>query len=142
MGLALIEAERAGRAGDKAVGCTYVTQFNDVVSTETREFRDQNLESHAEKRGYNLIQPIVGRDLSGCKLYTTTEPCFGCSYTLDKGSIGMLFLAVFKAEVPDHFRNPDTLHTIWKKSRRTLRVVSGLQRVRAMEIIGKYPLKH
>ncbi len=142
MDLALEKARSAGEAGDNAIGCTLVLPNGHVIGTETREFRDDNLESHAEKLAYKFAQPFVGRDLHETSLYTIAEPCFGCAYTYDKGNLGMLFVAAKKTDAPEFFRNTETLHHIWSKTRRTLRVVSGLQSVHAVELLTSYQKKH
>jgi tRNA(Arg) A34 adenosine deaminase TadA len=142
MDQALDAAEKAGQAGDNAVGCAYVLPDGQVIVSQTREFRDQDLQGHAEQIGYRFIQPFVGRELKNTRLYTIAEPCYGCAYMLDKGSLNTLFLAANKSDAPEFFRNPDTLDHIWKKTRRTLKVVSGLRKSRALEILATYPKKH
>ncbi len=142
MNSALREAEIAGREGDNAVGCTLVLPDNAAITTQTREFRDKHLGHHAEELAYNLAQPRIGRDLSGSRAYCTAEPCFGCAYRFDKGSLGMLFIAAAKTDAPEFFRNPETLDHIWSKTRRTLTVVSGLQTARAIDLLVRYQKKH
>jgi tRNA(Arg) A34 adenosine deaminase TadA len=142
MNNALWHAESAGMEGDNAVGCTLVVPDVIALSTGTREFRDKHLAHHAEELGYDAIQPHVGRDLSRTTAYCTAEPCFGCAYRFDKGSLGRLFIAATKADAPEFFRNPDTLDHIWRTTRRTLTVVTGLQTERSVELLTRYRKKH
>lgn len=141
MGIAIDQAREAFEAGDNPIGCVYVTPEGKYPA-QTREFRDNNLEAHAEKLGYSMIQGAVGRDLSGSILYTTAEPCYGCAYMLDKGNIGMLFIAADKKDAPGFFRNPDTLDKIWSGSRRQLTVVRGLRKVEAIELLTAESKRH
>lgn len=142
MDLAMEAAEQAGLGGDTPVGAVYVPEDGEPVVTQTREFRDHDLEAHAEKRGYEMIQPKAGRDLSGYTLYSNMEPCHGCAYMLDKGDLGKLFAAARKTDFPEFFRNGDTLAHIWTRSRRELTVVYGLRKARAIEIFTTFPKKH
>jgi len=61
---------------------------------------------------------------------------------LDKGRIGMLFVAASRPEGNGFFRRPDTLHQVWSSSRRTLTVVRGLLEIRAAELLTTDARKH
>jgi tRNA(Arg) A34 adenosine deaminase TadA len=142
MDLTLDEAEQAGEHGDNAVACTLVLPNGSVISAQTQEFRDNHLSRHAEEIAYDMVQPMVGRNLSGVRAYSPTEPCYGCAYRFDKGALGILFVAAAKTDAPEFFRNPDTLDHIWKTTRRELRVVWGLRRSRALDVLTRFPKKH
>jgi tRNA(Arg) A34 adenosine deaminase TadA len=142
MDVALEQADLAGQNRDNPIGCVYVSPNGELEVAQTWEFRRNSLLAHAEMIGYGKIQPEAGRDLTDYSLYTIAEPCFGCAYMLDKGDIGTLFVGAKKTDAPDFFRNEDTLDAIWSKTRRTLRVVSGLRAARAVEILTNYGKQH
>lgn len=142
MDQALEEAQRALDAGDSPIGSMLVTP-NNVYPTRTTEFSDNDLFGHAEMNGVKAARTEVGRDLSKCILYTTAEPCVGCSYILDKGQLGMLVIAASRDDAPEFFRKRDiTLDTIWSKSRRTLTVVKGLRVVEAASLLTASTKRH
>ena len=100
-----------------------------------REFVDDDLEGHPEKLAYKEAQPHVGRDLSSCSMYCVAEPCYGCTYTIDKGNCGTLYVAARRSDV-DFFRikMPD-MDLCLKQSRRNFVVVHGLLAEAAKELL-------
>ena len=99
------------------------------------EFIDDDLTGHPEVTAYKEAQPEVGRDLSKCALYTVGEPCVGCSYLLDKGNLGMLYVGAFRSDV-DFFRKREVnMNRIFSESRRSFVVVRGLMIAEAKELL-------
>ena len=142
MDVALEQMKEAIDGQDSPVGCAYVGPDGEVTARSTREFRDKNRLAHAEMLGYAAVQPEAGLSLREYTLYSTVEPCHGCAYLLDKAELGALFIATEKSDAPHIFRNPDTLDHIWSRSRRTLTVVSGLRKARALALIDGAEKRH
>lgn len=142
MGLALKEARQAYENGDSPIGAVLVTPQGDKLTARTTEFENDDLIGHAEISCIKLAQEKVGRDLGKCMLYTTAEPCIGCAYFLDKGSIGMLLVAASREDAPEFFRRRDTVHTVWKESRRNLTIVRGLRKIEAAELLTTDTKRH
>ncbi|MBC8102081.1 MAG: nucleoside deaminase, partial [Cytophagales bacterium] len=81
-------AELAGlahQAGNAAVGAVVVQAGSDTRIAEGRETTASigDLTGHAEINALQEAVAVSGTtDLSDCTLYTTTEPCFMCSYRI------------------------------------------------------------
>ena len=143
MGVAMSAARNAAREGDSPIAAVLIAPGQDPFVEETREFRDDDLQGHAEMRLVQRVKHIVGRDLSECTMYSVAEPCYGCSYLLDKGGLGKLFIAATRADVPDFFtqKQPE-MDMAFTNSRRRLEVVSGLMLPEAQELLVRENRRH
>lgn len=76
-------AEEARLRGDTPVGSLVVGATGDILAEAGEQNRTRDLFAHAE---FLAIQQAVknrqSNDLTGCKLYTTNEPCFLCSFAI------------------------------------------------------------
>jgi tRNA(Arg) A34 adenosine deaminase TadA len=135
MGRVIAEAEQAARAGDSPIAAMLVRPDGTELLEQTYEFRNNSLLDHAEIRLLGGVTPEFGRNLGGCMMYCVAEPCGGCAYFLDKSQIGTLFVAAHRSD-GDFFRPRSiTMNGIFGESPRTLRVISGLRRVEALELL-------
>ncbi len=140
MGIVLTEAALAAEAGDSPIAAMLVAPDGREHVEQTHEFRDNDLMGHAETR---LLRKLAaGRRLGQYTMYCSAEPCVGCSYYLDKGELGMLFVGATREEV-DFFRARDiTMGAIFGESVRTLRVVPGLMKTEALGLLSVDRRKH
>ncbi len=142
MGIALEEAKKAKEKGDSPIGAVLITPDGEKFPAHTTEFQDDDLIGHAEMHCVENARNKIGRNLGACMLLTTAEPCLGCAYFLDKGSLGMLIVGATREDAPEFFRRRDTLHTVWKDSRRNLTVVKGLRKIEAAELLTAQSKRH
>ena len=76
-------AQRAAEEGDAAAGAVIVCGGAAVAEGVEATLLHQDITAHAELLAVQAACRVLRtRDLSGCTLYTTTEPCFLCSYVL------------------------------------------------------------
>jgi tRNA(adenine34) deaminase len=97
MRMCLDLAETARKCGEVPVGAVIVRDGS-VIAEGVEGVRARlDITGHAEleaiRRACQLLQT---RDLSGCTLYTSAEPCFMCSYAIRACKIGTV---VFGASV-------------------------------------------
>jgi tRNA(adenine34) deaminase len=88
-------AERAGLAGDTAVGAL-VVRGDEIVAEgleRTRTTRDPA--AHAEVEAIRqACQRLDTLDLRGCSLYSTVEPCVLCGYAIRRTGIAHVVYGV------------------------------------------------
>lgn len=78
-----LELARAAHAdGDAPVG-SVITRDGRIVSEGVEAVRATgDVTAHAEMAALRAACATLGRDLSGCVLYTTVEPCVMCAYAI------------------------------------------------------------
>lgn len=77
-------ATQAAQAKETAVGSVLMTQQGNVHAEGSESVVSENDPSaHAEAQAIRAACRLLRhRDLSGCVLYTTVEPCFLCAYLI------------------------------------------------------------
>lgn len=136
MSLAVGLGRTALERGDTPIGAVLVdNKSGQVWEAGNDEFTSQDLRGHPEERVYRAAQATLGRDLSTSTLYTVGEPCVGCSYFIDKGQIGALFIGARRKDV-DFFRKREVdMDRIFAESRRSFIVVDGLLKAEALDLL-------
>lgn len=90
-------AQRARERGDAPVGAVVTREDRLVAEGIETVTSGRDVAGHAELNAIRAACSALGTlDLSGCVLYTTTEPCFLCSYAIREARIGRV---VFGAAV-------------------------------------------
>lgn len=85
IGLARIALER----GDTPVGSVVVRNGQIIAEGIESVRRENDLSAHAELKALQEACRALGsRDLSGCTLYTTVEPCWMCSFGIRTARLG------------------------------------------------------
>ena len=89
IGLARVALER----GDTPVGAVVIREGR-IVAQGIEGVRSENdLTAHAELRAVQeACRNLVTRDLEGCELYTTAEPCFMCSFVIRSAHISRVIM--------------------------------------------------
>lgn len=74
-------ARIALKHGDAPVGSVVIHDGQIIADGIESVRRENDLTAHAELKAVNAACRALGsRDLSGCTLYTTVEPCWMCSF--------------------------------------------------------------
>jgi tRNA(adenine34) deaminase len=79
MRVAIGEARRSLREGNHGFGAVIVRNGEPVASAHDTEETDQDPTAHAEMNAVRKASALVGKDLSGCLLFCTHEPCPMCA---------------------------------------------------------------
>lgn len=79
MEYALEEAKISLREGNKGFGAVIVKEGKLIAKAHDREVTDEDVTSHAEVNAIKKAGKILGKDLSGCILIATHEPCPMCA---------------------------------------------------------------
>ena len=88
MRLALEQAQKAGAAGNRAVGAIIVRNGVVVGKGGNRRESAPDAVGHAEVMALrDAVQNLGGLDFSGCTLYSTLEPCPMCAGAIIVNSI-------------------------------------------------------
>lgn len=91
MALALVEAERAGAAGEVPIGAVVVRDDRVIAAAGNAPIADCDPTAHAEVRALRAAARAVGNyRLPGCTLYVTVEPCAMCVGAALQARIGTL----------------------------------------------------
>jgi tRNA(Arg) A34 adenosine deaminase TadA len=79
---AINEAACSLREGNHGFGCVIVKDNRIMVKTHDLEETDKDPTSHAEINAIRAASRILGKDLRGCILVSTHEPCPMCSASI------------------------------------------------------------
>lgn len=94
--LSLELAEKALQLGNYPIGAVLVNQDNTIVATEINECStEQDITAHAEilalrKLGGAVDKHSVGQHI----LFTSLEPCYGCSFFLARTNVTQIYSAL------------------------------------------------
>lgn len=79
MRIAINEAEKSLREGNNGFGAVIVKHGNIIASSHDKEDTDNDPTSHAEINTIKEASKKIGKNLSGCILVSTHEPCPMCA---------------------------------------------------------------
>ncbi len=89
IGLARVALER----GDIPVGSVVVREGRIVAQGIEGVRSEKDFTAHAELRAVQeACRNLATRDLEGCELYTTAEPCFMCSFVIRSAHISRVIM--------------------------------------------------
>jgi len=80
----------AVRAGDQAYGAVVVKDGRIVGFGPSRVIQNKDQTAHAEREAIRDAQVKVGRDLSGCLLYSSSRPCSACEAAAAEANIARM----------------------------------------------------
>ena len=87
-------SEAALESGNPPVGAVLIDNERGYVQgARTVDKTEPNILGHAEIRAYDMLRPIVGKQLQGCSLVTTAQPCNTCTAPYAEGNIGRIVYA-------------------------------------------------
>ncbi len=89
-------ARLAAKRGDVPVGCV-ITQNGEIVArSSNRKEADNDPTAHAEIKALRAAGKKLGKkNLSGCKLYVTLEPCVMCAGAIVNARIDEVIFGAF-----------------------------------------------
>jgi tRNA(Arg) A34 adenosine deaminase TadA len=70
--------DEAVRAGDQGYGAVVVKDHRIIGFGPSRVVLKNDFTAHAEREAIREAQARLGRDLSGCILYSSSRPCSNC----------------------------------------------------------------
>ena len=79
MKVAIGEAEQSLREGNYGFGAVIIKNNATIAQAHDTEATDRDPTAHAEINAIRIASSRVGRDLSGCMLLSTHEPCPMCA---------------------------------------------------------------
>ena len=83
------------RRGEFPFACVIAKDGKVVAEATNQVVQDGDVTRHAELVAVSLAQKALGaRDLSGCTLYTTVEPCAMCSFPIRETRISRVVYAI------------------------------------------------
>lgn len=142
MRLAIAEARRGRALGEHPFGAVLVDPGGAVLASayDTVELDDDRT-SHAETMLVKKACGMRGRDLSGCVLYTTTEPCPMCFTTAWLAGVARIVFGTTMNEVRQHTGGaveelfvPASLMNV--QASRKVELVGGLLREECLALFG------
>jgi tRNA(adenine34) deaminase len=81
--------------GEFPFACVIAKDGEVIVETTNQVAQDGDVTRHAELVAVSLAQKALGtKDLSGCTLYTTVEPCAMCSFPIRETRISRVVYAI------------------------------------------------
>jgi tRNA(Arg) A34 adenosine deaminase TadA len=79
MAVAIEEAKISLREGNKGFGAVIIKNGTIISTAHDTEVTDNDPTSHAEMNAIKKAASKIGKDLSGCAMKSTHEPCPMCS---------------------------------------------------------------
>lgn len=79
---AIREAEESLREGNKGFGAVVIKDGEIIACAHDGEETQADPTSHAEINAIKLAGKKIGKDLSGCLLLSTSEPCPMCAFAI------------------------------------------------------------
>ena len=97
MDLAIEEAKKAYLKNEVPVGCVICKDGNIIAKAHNTTIADKNDTHHAEINAINkAIEILEEKNLSGCDLYVTLEPCPMCAGAIINSKIKRIYIGAFE----------------------------------------------
>lgn len=82
MRVAIGEAEESLREGNKGFGAVIIKDGEMVAAAHDYEETEGDATSHAEINAIKIASQKIGKNLNGCILISTSEPCPMCAFAI------------------------------------------------------------
>jgi tRNA(Arg) A34 adenosine deaminase TadA len=142
MRLALEQARAGVAKGNSPFGAAVVDSSGRVVAVaHNRVWEATDVTAHAEVVCLRAAcQTIGGIDLSGCAIYSTTEPCPMCFSAVHWARIGRIVYGAGIADAAAAGFNelPVSNQTLKELSRSGVEIVGGVLREEAVRLFGEW----
>jgi len=104
MRAALEQAILSRDNGDVPFGAAIFKDGKLIAAAENNELRMHDVTKHAEVNAIAKASAILGRDLSGCTIYSTVEPCTMCSGAILYACLDRVVYGARREDMPRLFR--------------------------------------
>lgn len=104
MKLALEQALLSKKGGDVPFGAVIVRDGVVLAAAQNSEMRQHDVTKHAEVNAIAIASEKIGRDLSGCTIYSTVEPCTMCSGAILYACLDRVVYGARREDMPHLFR--------------------------------------
>lgn len=119
MRIAIDEAKKSLQEGNKGFGAVIIKKGKMIVSSHDTDNSDSDPTAHAESKTIRLASKIISKDLSGCEIISTHEPCPMCTGAIIWAKISKI---IYGVSIID-----------------SLKLGRTMIKIRAQEIIDKAP---
>lgn len=104
MRAALQQAFISKANGDVPFGAAIFKDGKLIAAAQNSEMRLHDVTKHAETNAIAKASAILGRDLSGCTIYSTVEPCTMCSGAMLYACLDRIVIGASREDLPHLFR--------------------------------------
>jgi len=139
MRLAIRQAELARQLGDVPFGAVVVYEGQVIAAAHNSEHLETDITSHAETKAISAACHALGRrDLSGCTLYSSNEPCLMCATAAFYGCIPRIVYAVSRDDLPQFFRpRKIRIAELARDTSHPPQIIAGVCRAEAMALYAE-----
>lgn len=140
MRLALEQALFSKEQGDRPFGAAVVQGDQVLIVSCNSEHKDQDVTAHAETKAVSEACRLLGtRDLSGCTLYSTVEPCTMCSGAIFYSCLSRVVYAISRDDLRHLFKSRSIrIAELAHDGHYGVNIVQGVLRQEAMELFDSY----
>lgn len=134
--LAIRQAQLARQLGDVPFGAVVVYRGEVIAAAHNSEHLETDITCHAETKAMSAACHALGRrDLSGCTLYSSNEPCLMCATAAFYACIPRIVYAVSRDDLPQMFRpRKIRLAELARDTPRPPEIIAGVCRAEALEL--------
>lgn len=91
--------------GDVPFGAAIFNRDGELIAAaQNSEMREHDVTKHAEVNAIAAASARLGRDLSGCTIYSTVEPCTMCSGAILYACLDRVVYGARREDMPHLFR--------------------------------------
>ena len=148
MRMAIAEARKGMREGNHPYGSVIVKDGKVIAKAHSTGVKTHDVAAHADmSAARKLSKKAKTRDLKGCTVYATGEPCPMCSIALALTHISELVIAASYTDLPPQM-NPGgkrpgkiTYKEIFKEYGKKVKVQKGVLRDEVLKLYDEYVKK-
>lgn len=139
---AINEAKKSQEKGNLPFGAVIVRKDKITSRGENKEFSENNVTAHAEMEALRKANKKLGRDLSGCIIYCSSEPCNMCASAIFQAKISKIVIGTSRDDLPHVFRQRDLrIHHLIKDNDYEPEVVWGILKEDSKKLFSNIKLR-
>ena len=141
---AFCEAKKSLKEGNKGFGAVLIKDDSTIASAHDTEISEQDSTAHAEINLIRQASKIVGKNLSGCIIVSTHEPCPMCSTAILWSGISAV---VFSISINDSLKDGRKrikipFREIMKRAGLDIQIKQGILKEECMKLYKKDIREH